>query len=163
MNAVDNPSPTSHEDVNRFLRTLLENVRSVLDDYFVGMYLYGSLALGDFSRDRSDIDFLVATRGELPPATISALRTMHARLFDGGGWGTNLEAAYIPVDAVRTYSPTGPACPLANRSSFLIARPQSNWVLNRHVLYANGVVITGPPLRTILLTLFPQSVCGKRS
>jgi hypothetical protein len=51
---------------------------------------------------------------------------------------------------MRKYSPTGAACPLFNRNEFLVARPDPDWVIHRHILYTCGVVITRPPLQNII-------------
>ena len=53
--------PTPYPDVNEVLNLLLTNVKGILRDQFVGMYLYGSLSSGDFNPETSDIDFLVVT------------------------------------------------------------------------------------------------------
>ena len=165
MNTDNNMSPTPYYDINLFLQILLDNVRGVLGDYFVGMYLYGSLATGDFDPNKSDIDFLVVTSEKLPKSLISDLKTMHTRIYESGlEWSTRLEAAYIPIDAMRVYSPTGPACPLVNmnklfnQNEFLVARPETNWVINRHVLYTKGVVITGSPLQSIIDPVRPEQL-----
>jgi hypothetical protein len=151
VNVNNDLSPTPYDDVNICVQVLLDNVRAVLGDYFIGMYLYGSLAIGDFDPGRSDIDFLVVTNRDLPDNMISNLKVMHSRLFESGQeWATKLEGAYIPINAIRSYNPTGPACPLVNKKEFLVARPESNWVINRHVLYTSGVVITGPSLQTMI-------------
>jgi hypothetical protein len=151
--------PTPYDDINLFLQILLDNVRAVLCDYFTGMYLYGSLAVGDFDPGRSDIDFLVVTSEVLPDNLISDLGTMHSRMYESGlEWATKLEGAYIPMDAIGVYSPTGPACPLVNKKEFLVACPESNWVINRHVLYTSGVVITGPPLQTVIAPVRPKQL-----
>ena len=50
-------SPTSHADVNEILNLLFANVKEILQDHFIGMYLFGSLANGDFDQ-HSDIDVL---------------------------------------------------------------------------------------------------------
>ena len=42
------PSPTPYPEVNAILNVLLADVRAILGDQFVGFYLYGSLASGDF-------------------------------------------------------------------------------------------------------------------
>ena len=150
---------TPYDDINLFLKVLLDNVRAVLSNYFIGMYLYGSLAIGGFDANRSDIDFLVVTSEKLPKSLISDLKTMHTRIYESGlEWATKLEGAYIPIDAVRAYSPTGPACPLVNKKEFLVDCPESNWVINRHVLYTSGVVITGPPLQTIIDPVRPEQL-----
>ena len=59
-------APTPFPYVNSVLGLLLANLRDTLGDYFVGLYLHGSLAGGDFDPGHSDIDFLVVTTEELP-------------------------------------------------------------------------------------------------
>ena len=84
MNTDNNMFPTPYDDINLFLQILLDNVRAVLGNYFIGMYLYGSLATGEFDANRSDIDFLVVTSEKLPKNMISDLKTMHTRLYESG-------------------------------------------------------------------------------
>ena len=165
MKAPNNISPTPYDDINLFLQIFLDNVRAVLGDYFTGMYLYGSLAIGDFDASVSDIDFLVVTSEKLPRNLILDLKTMHTHLYESGlEWATKLEGAYIPLNAIRKYDPTGPVCPLVHmnvffhKNEFLVARPESNWVLNRHVLYKSGVVIAGPSLKTIIDPVPPEEL-----
>ncbi len=74
---INNKSPTPYDDVNSFLQIFLENVRVVLGNYFVGMYLFGSLAMGGFDKNRSDIDFLIVTEEKLSKSLISGLKIMH--------------------------------------------------------------------------------------
>ncbi len=72
--------PTPFSDVNSLLDELLSGVKNILEDNFAGLYLYGSLASGDFNLETSDVDFVVVTRDEISSETISALKTMHERL-----------------------------------------------------------------------------------
>jgi hypothetical protein len=46
----------NHPEVNSVLQKLLSGVRALLGDHFVGMYLDGSLAIGDFEPGKSDLD-----------------------------------------------------------------------------------------------------------
>src|SRR5512147_773474 len=104
--AISVISPTPFPEVNQFLGIFLAEVRAVLGKRFNGLYLYGSLAGGDFVPARSDIDFVVVTAGELPADAISALGSMHARLWAGGSkWALKLEGTYIPTTALRRYNP----------------------------------------------------------
>ncbi len=50
--------------MNSVLLELLTGVQNILGPHFVGMYLYGSLANGDFDQD-SDVDFVVVTDNEI--------------------------------------------------------------------------------------------------
>ena len=58
--------PTPYSDVNAILVRLLHEVQTILGERFLGMYLYGSLAAGDFDPQHSNINFLVVTTAELP-------------------------------------------------------------------------------------------------
>ncbi len=98
--------PTPYPDVNAVLHVLLSGVQTILGNHFIGMYVYGSLASGDFNRQRSDIDFLVVTADELPDEMLPALEAMHARITASGlKWATKLEGSYIPQHALRRYDP----------------------------------------------------------
>ena len=77
--------PTPYPYVNEVLQALLANVGAILGERFYGLYLYGSLASGDFNPRRSDIDFLVVTEGLLPEEMIAALDEMHAQMAASGG------------------------------------------------------------------------------
>ena len=151
--------PTLYPDVNAVLHELLSSVQSVLMDCFVGMYLYGSLASGDFDPGRSDIDFLVVTSRELPKNLISDLEAMHIRIGASGlEWAVKLEGAYIPKYAMYRYDPSGPSCPMINEGKFRVRRQGIDWVINRHILRTNGVVITGPPLKAMIDFVEPQEL-----
>jgi len=45
-------------DVHHLLQALLGGVQRLLGDWFVGLYLGGLLAVGDFDPQYNDIDFL---------------------------------------------------------------------------------------------------------
>src|ERR1043166_2945371 len=72
-------NPTPYPDVNEILDKLLSNVREILQDQFIGMYLFGSLANGDFDKF-SDIDVLVVTNNDISDRVFSALQSMHTRI-----------------------------------------------------------------------------------
>ncbi|MHB8757047.1 MAG: nucleotidyltransferase domain-containing protein [Bacillota bacterium] len=77
--------PTPYPDVNALLSELLSSLRGILGDRFVGLYLHGSLAAGDFVPGRSDIDFLVVTDGDLSDEVVAVLKAMHERLLNASG------------------------------------------------------------------------------
>ena len=43
--------PTPYPDVNSVLQHFLAQIQAILGDAFTGMYLYGSLAQGDFDHN----------------------------------------------------------------------------------------------------------------
>lgn len=155
------PAPNAlPADVAAVLASTLESARDLLGERFVGMYLYGSLATGDFTPERSDIDFLVVTDGELPGATVAALGEMHARLgASGERWFTHLEGSYIPRASMRRYDPNDARHPhLSVGESLEIADHGPDWVIQRFVLREQGVVLAGPEPRTFIDPVTPPQL-----
>jgi predicted nucleotidyltransferase len=153
------PYPTPYPDVNAVLDRLLSDVQTVLGDYFAGMYLYGSLSSGDFDPQRSDIDFLVVTTGELPGEMIAALEAMHSQIMSSGlKWARKLEGSYIPRDALRRYDPAGPPYPTLNEGRFYVAPHGSDWIIQRHIIREHGVTLAGPAPHTLIDPVQPDDL-----
>ena len=149
--------PTPYPDVNEVLNLLLSNVRTILGDHFVGMYLYGSLASGDFDPHRSDIDFVVVTDGDLPEERIAALETMHTRIAASGlKWVAKLEGAYVPRHTIRRHDPT--PCPTYNEGHFQVSQLGSDWDIQRHIIREHGAVVVGPAPHTLIDPVQPNDV-----
>src|SRR5262245_36325848 len=84
------------QDVTGMLEALLPGIRNVLGDNLVGIYLRGSLALGDFIPATSDIDVLVVTMRPVGDAEFGALADLHARLAASPHpYARRLEIAYV--------------------------------------------------------------------
>ncbi len=150
---------TPYPDVNVVLDELLSSAQAILGDYFVGLYLYGSLASGDFDPLRSDIDFVVVTTDQLPEELIPALEKMHARLAASGlKWAPKLEGTYIPQTALRRYDPNAAPCPSLNEGRFFLARHESDWVIQRYILREHGVAVAGPPIRSMIDPVQPDEI-----
>lgn len=153
-------NPTSYTDVNIILHHLLTEIRAILGPEFVGMYCYGSLALGDFDPESSDIDFLVVTANELLDGMVRALGAMHARIATSGmKWADHLEGSYIPRAALRQYDPTNNRHPTIGVDwAFGIREHDRNWVIERHIVREHGILITGPPPQTLIDPVPPEAI-----
>lgn len=151
--------PTSYPEVNAVLEDLRARVREILGDRFVGLYLYGSLAAGDFRPDRSDIDFVVVTDGKLPETMVAALESMHASLAAGSSqWAKKLEGAYVPKHELRRHSPDYPPRPTVNEEQFYLAGEDSDWVFHRYVLREHETIVAGPSLRGLIDPVRPEDL-----
>lgn len=53
---------TCPSEVREFIEIILADVQDILEDRLTGLYLHGSLAMGGFNPNRSDIDLLGVTR-----------------------------------------------------------------------------------------------------
>jgi hypothetical protein len=133
------------------LQSVLAGAREVLGARFAGMYLYGSLATGDFNPERSDIDFAVVTDDVLPDASVAALAELHARLAASGErWFAHLEGSYIPRAAMRRYDPDARHPNLSIGEPLKVEPHGADWVIQRWVLREHGVVLAGPHPRTFI-------------
>ena len=146
--------PTAYPDVNAVVIEFLAGTRAVLGTQLRAMYLSGSLALGDFSPGSSDIDFVVVTEAEVSEEAFDGLRALHTRFNAGDSpWATEVEAAYIPRADLRRYDPAHACHPHIQRGpeeSLVWDQLASDWVLQRHILRARGIVVAGPPPDTLI-------------
>src|SRR5688500_4744797 len=86
------------------LETLLPKMQSLLGDKLAGVYLYGSLVLGDFDPDISDIDLLAAITDDLTDAEFAALDSLHSEIVAAQPeWVNRVEIAYITSEALWTF------------------------------------------------------------
>ena len=154
-------SPTPYPDVNEILNFLFTNVKEILQDQFIGMYLFGSLANGDFDQ-HSDIDVLFVTDTEISNDAFSALKEMHERITKiDSPWAIQLEVSYIPQNALRRYNPMDnlhPHMDRGNNETLHMLAHVSDWVIQRHLLRERGIVITGPALKTLIDPVSPNSM-----
>ena len=73
--------PTAFPELNAVLLELITALQAALDEDFLGAYLQGSFAVGDYDQ-HSDVDFAIVTEKELPGGKVKALQLMHGRIFD---------------------------------------------------------------------------------
>jgi hypothetical protein len=138
--------PTPYPDVNAALGELLSGARAILGEHFVGMYLFGSLASGDFDPHSSDLDILFVPDAALSDEEFAALADMHAR--------------FIPLDALRRYDPARKLYPRVDRGNGIL-RPQSHdvdWVIQRHGLHEHGIALAGLDPCTLIDPVQPDDL-----
>jgi len=151
--------PTLYPDIDEILQLLLSEVQEILGDQFVGMYLFGSLASGDFHPEASDIDYLVVTMDILAKKTIAELEAMHDRIWTTGlKWAEKLEGSYIPKGHLRRYEKSDFEYPAVNEHKFYTAPHGSDWIIQRHVIREQGVVLAGPDPKTLIDPIDPDDI-----
>jgi predicted nucleotidyltransferase len=145
---VADSTPTPYAGVNAVLAELLGGVQAILRERLLGMYLYGSLALGDFDPDSSDVDFLAVTDEVLPPETLAALTALHERIFAlDSPWTKELEGSYVPQAALRRFERANARHPRIDRgeAELSVRQHEVDSVFQRYVLRERGVTLVGPP------------------
>lgn len=139
-------------DVQAVLQRLLRDVRAVLGEQFVGLYVHGSLAYGDYDASRSDMDVLVVTVQPLPQTLVAALQVMHERItLSGMPRATNMEVSYIPRSALRRFDRADCHHPaLRADGTFGVDGHGHEWVIQRHIIREHGITLAGPDPRTMI-------------
>lgn len=72
--------PTPYAELNAVLKEMVEGIQGILAGNFLGAYLQGSFAVGDFDCD-SDVDFIVAVKEKLSDVQVEALQALHKRIY----------------------------------------------------------------------------------
>ena len=137
--------PTPYPELNDVLRELVTSIEHTLGRTFVGAYLQGSFAVGDFD-ENSDVDFIIATQAELSDAQVAALQVIHGRVYDlDSEWAKHLEGSYFPLDVLRQADQRGtPLWYLDHGSRSLVRSDHCNTLVVRQVVREMGVTLAGP-------------------
>src|SRR6266704_1164123 len=87
--------------IDAYLRAL-EPLRA----HFYGIYISGSIALGAFEEQASDIDVMALTQGEWSSLELKQLKTLHTHLIKAYPFGKRLEVCYAPVRYLGVMRPS---------------------------------------------------------
>jgi hypothetical protein len=142
---------TPYPELNAVLEELVTSVDVALDDAFVGAYLQGSFAVGDFDR-HSDVDFIIAVRDELSERRVGALQAVHERVYGlGSEWAQHLEGSYFPVAMLRDHRQHArPLWYLDHGSRSLVRSEHCNTLVVRWVVRERGIRLAGPSPATLV-------------
>jgi Aminoglycoside adenylyltransferase, C-terminal domain/Nucleotidyltransferase domain len=138
--------PTPYPAVNEALGEFLAHARAILGPHLRGVYLVGSLAVGEFDPTESDLDIIVVTDDALPDDLIAALRELHTQFGSSPSpWARRLEAVYVPQGDLRAPAPVNARYPQVERDRPFFVEPlEPGWSVQRYTLREHGVVIAGP-------------------
>ncbi|MCX6021155.1 MAG: DUF4111 domain-containing protein [Chloroflexi bacterium] len=152
---------TPYPDVNALLNEMNAGVQGILGESFVGMYLWGSLARGDFDPLSSDIDFVVLTADVVPDELFPAIEALHEGLIvDHPNWGVRLEGYYFPQEALGREYPAERLHPAVNEGKFYRWPRDDDWLIHLHTLREKGVAVAGPSLQTMIDPVSPDELRG---
>jgi predicted nucleotidyltransferase len=153
--------PTPYPEVNAILRELLTGAAEILGNRFIGMYLDGSLANGDFDED-SDIDFVVVTDEDISGDLFLELQAMHDRLATiDSPFAIQLEGSYISKQGLRRYDPDHALHPNIERGEgerLKMVNHGDWWSIHRFILRERGIIIAGPDPQTLIDPVSPDEL-----
>jgi predicted nucleotidyltransferase len=136
--------PTSNAELNAVLHELVISVQAILIDNFISACLQGSFAIGDWDND-SDVDFTIVTGQELSENELSALQSMHARIYNlETEWAKHLEGSYFPEEIIKSADPAQKELwYLDNTHDQLVSSNHDNTLVVRWVVREYGIPMAG--------------------
>ena len=160
---------TRYPELDDVLRDLAWRLQNALGDFLVGVYLVGSLAIGDFDLT-SDIDFIVVTSHELSESQVKQVQSVHDRTYgQDNRWVRHLEYSFFPKGILKD-----PSSPFSlnsrtkgeNRelwhfdhgSRKLERSDHDNSLVVRWTLREKGVVVIGPEPTALLNSVSPNAL-----
>lgn len=137
--------PTPYHDLNRVLHALATSIRELLAESFIGVYLQGSFAVGDFDL-HSDVDFVAIIQHELTEAQVEALQVIHERVYGmNSRWAKHIEGSYFPIDVFRKSPKYGETLWYIDNGSRTLERSDHcNTCVVRFVVREQGITLAGP-------------------
>jgi hypothetical protein len=152
-----NRQPTPFPELNELLVELMERVRAILAETFVGAYLQGSFAVGD-ADEHSDCDFLIPITTQPDREREADLRALHDEIpTRSGHWCHHLEGSYPLAAELRTTAHMGARWLFVDHGSRTLewdAHCNTPWA--RWALRERGITLAGPAPNTLVDPVTPE-------
>jgi predicted nucleotidyltransferase len=146
---------TAHEeDPHATLGELVAGIRAQLGSDLHGLYLFGSLATGDFYPGRSDLDLIAVLGTAINEPLLGELRVMHEE-FEAArpAWRDRVEVLYLSRAVLATFAakPRGRVTRLSPGEPihFRELDGDMGWLLDWDAVLLADEPLVGPPPREI--------------
>ena len=150
--AIERIPRAPYPELRSVLKRFIEGVQDALKRNFVGAYLVGSLATGDFDLD-SDIDFFIVTRESLTDPELRLLQALHREIYRLGCYPSqHLEGSYMDRGSLTRTDLVGvePVWFIDNGSTSLERSVHDNQWHVRWILRERAIALTGPDPKTLI-------------
>jgi predicted nucleotidyltransferase len=146
--------PALRPDVGPLLEDLTARIRTVLRGKLLGLYLWGSYALGDFDPRISDLDLVAALASDVDPREYAALDAMHARFAgDYPAWAGRVEVRYATVATLDRPADGGEILSISPGEPFNRRRSDERWLVDWYVVRRRAIVLHGRPAAALLAAI----------
>ena len=140
------------DDVREYLKIYTAFLLEVMPaDRIHGIYLYGSLALGAFDPDKSDIDFITVLNDKISKRDEELLKFVHLRS-NSNRYGEKMDGCYLTLDQIGKHNHE-----LAKYPFYAEGKMQNgHYDLNNitwWLLQKKGIVVYGEPIATLNLNV----------
>jgi Domain of unknown function (DUF4111)/Nucleotidyltransferase domain len=118
----------------------------------VGVYLYGSMATGDFEPAVSDIDLIAVLTGVPDDVLVARLHAMHAGLARADpGWDDRIEVDYVAAEGLaRCRTDTTVIARISPDEPLHMIEAGRDFLLDWYPARLDGIALLGPPIDTLI-------------
>jgi predicted nucleotidyltransferase len=136
---------TSFGDVNILLVSLLGEIRTILGEKLIGLYLFGSLVWGDFDHEISDIDLLAAISDDLNSAQHTELKSMHDNFaLQHPHWDNRIEVQYLSRKGLKAFkTQKSKMSVISPGEPFHEVEAGKEWLMNWYFVQEYGLTLFG--------------------
>jgi hypothetical protein len=89
------------EELVPLLRTYVDALHTCFPERVYALSLYGSLALGDFARRVSDVDFLTVMVGPISEDEQTIIKALHQELLPADRWAARMDGEYAELEQIE--------------------------------------------------------------
>ena len=152
---------TVRENPQETLAELATAVVDELRDDLLGLYLFGSLATGDFYEGRSDLDLIAVVSSAVDESALDRLRAMHHE-FEAArpAWRNRIEVLYLSRAVLATFAaePRGQVARISPGEPLHFRELDGDlgWLLDWHAVLTAGRSLHGPPASEIGPGISPE-------
>jgi hypothetical protein len=131
---------------------LRDDLAERLGDDLAGLYVFGSLVLGDFDDARSDIDLLAAVRSPVGDRHVGAVAGVVDRFVARHPeWADRVELLCAPLAVLRSHlAGVGEVVRVSPGEPTHRGPASPHWLTDLYVVQERGVVLLGPPVADVL-------------
>jgi hypothetical protein len=124
------------------------------------MYVFGSLASGDFNEMTSDIDFVIVTETDIRSEVQAKLEHLNERLqAENSKWAKKLEGSFLPVHVFKDFNPSHAMYPcISTGGEFGLDHKGIEQAIQRFMLREDGIVLAGPDPKTFIDPISPKEL-----
>ncbi len=136
----------------QLLRRLEPELQRVLGGKLLGLYLYGSLTLGNYDPGISDIDLLAVLKTEASRLELDALKAMHDDIArELPEWDNRVEVQYASAAALKNFREhASPMAVISPGEPFHVIEAGIDWLMNWYLVRETGIVLYGAPAHDLI-------------
>jgi predicted nucleotidyltransferase len=155
-------NPAAHADINELLEVLLSSMQKILGEKLVGLYLYGSLVIGDFDPTISDIDLVAALASDLDDHEFEVLQKMHDEFtHQHKEWDGRIEVCYVSLAVLQTVKTrTSLVANISPGEPFHMRETSFEWLVSWYLVRETSITLFGPAPKTIIEPISKDEFLG---